>query len=97
MTDYITEDMTVPRIAGLLEGLRETLGEGEDPCSADIDSVIDYLHALENWYATVALPAADGLIEVHKATGIDLKHAPAWLRFAQSVRPDFSIEGEPEW
>jgi len=97
MTDYITEDMTVVSFAGLLQGLRNNLGEGGDPAQADIEVVVDYLVALEAWRDLVLLPAVDSLIEVHQATGIDLKHAPDWLRLAQSARPNFSIEGEPEW
>ncbi len=97
MTNYITEDMTVPHFGALLQGLRNNLGEGDDPSQADIDVVIDYLVALEFWQSFVLLPAVDSLIEVHRATGIDLKHAPDWLRLAQSARPEFSIEGEPEW
>jgi hypothetical protein len=97
MTDYITEDMQVARFGSLLRGLRATLGKGHDPSEADMDFVVDYLVALEAWEDHVLMPAVDSLIEVHRATGIDLKHAPDWLRLTQSARPDFSIEGEPEW
>lgn len=97
MTDYITEDMHVVKIGALLQGLRANLGEGGDPEQADIEMVIAYLIALEAWQTHVLMPAVDSLIEVHRATGIDLKHAPDWLALVQSARPEFSIEGEPEW
>ena len=37
MTDHIAEDMIVPSIATLLTGLRETMVEGDDPSTADLE------------------------------------------------------------
>lgn len=62
-----------------------------------LDSLVDEHGELEKWRDTVAIPAAMGLIEVHRASGIDLKHWKPVLNFVQSVYPSFSIEGEPEW
>lgn len=96
MTDYITEDLNPESIAELVEGIYQLTGE-EDPSYADLDSLIFGIGVLRKWVDEVAKPAADALIDVHQRTGIDLKHWEPVLRFAQSVRPAFSIEGEPEW
>ncbi len=91
---YIDKDMHPIQIKSILQGLRATLGEGENPEDADIDAAIGYMETLEYIFEGILEPCADGLIEVHRATGIDLKFAADWLRLVQSVRPEFSIEGE---
>ena len=93
---YITEDLNPRRIGHLVEGALATSGES-DPDAADAEDLARYLRELETWVQDIAAPAADALIEVHRATGIDLKHWEPVLRFVQSVSPSFSIVGEREW
>lgn len=93
---YISSDLTPPRIMDMLAGLTAVAGL-EDPEHADLEALESYINALNAWSVEVLLPAVSGLIEVHRRTGIDLKHWEPVLRLAQSADPTFSIEGEPEW
>lgn len=79
---YITQDVNVRTIDHLVEWWNS--GDLED---GDLEAYRD----------EVLRDAADALIEMHRRTSIDLKHAGQLLAFVQSVRPEFSIEGEPEW
>lgn len=95
--NYITDDLHPRRIQDLIEGLIETAGEGPEPFNADADALVEYIREVETWVAEILTPAVQSLIEVHRATGIDLKHWEPVLRLVQSTEPTFSIEGEPEW
>jgi hypothetical protein len=97
MSDYIKHDLNPRRIDHITEGLVEYSGEGTDPANANIDLLIAYIGELKTWVEEVLSPAVSGLIEVHRETGIDLKHWEPVLRLVQSAEPTFSIEGEPEW
>ena len=88
---------TPRRIHDLADGLTEVSGEGVDPSAADADALAEYIAALHEWIAEVAVPAVDSIIEVHRSTGIDLKHWGPVLNMVQSVHPEFSIVGEDEW
>lgn len=94
---YITKNLTPRQINPLIEGLTATAGEGEDPASADAEALAGYIEELRAWARDILSPAVQGIIEVHQATGIDLKHWEPVLRLVQSADPTFSIENEPEW
>jgi hypothetical protein len=92
----ITNNLNPRKVGDIANGFNVALGN-EDPAEADAETLEAYRLDFVKWIETIAKPAADGLIEVHRATGIDLKNWEPVLRFVQSVRPEFSIEGEPEW
>ena len=91
-----TEGMVTDTLGGMLNAFNVLMGN-EDPADADADALEFVRVRLEAWKTNVLLPAVDGIIEVHKATGIDLKNWPPVLKMVQSVRPEFSTEGEPDW
>lgn len=96
MADYIKEDLKPEDIVSLVKGIYQLTGE-EDPGDADADALVFAVNLMRAWVEEVAKPAADALIEVHQATGIDLKQWEPVLRLVQSVRPGFSIVGEVPW
>lgn len=97
--DYLTEDLEPRKIDDVIEGLLTAAGENPEygPDAADIDVLIHYVAEVKKWREEVLQPAVDGLIEVHVATGIDLKNWGPVLNLVQSSNPEFSIVGEEVW
>ena len=89
-SNYVTEDLNPARIGAIADSIKYNSAE-------DYEVLVEQIDRLDRWIEEVAGPAVDGLIEVHRATGIDLKHWEPVLRLVQSVRPNFSIVGEREW
>lgn len=99
MADLITKDLHPRRIEDIAQGLLASAGEHPEygPEAADIGALIAYIAEVQKWQKEILLPAVDSIIMVHRHTGIDLKQWEPVLRLVQSARPEFSIEGEPEW
>ena len=99
MDEYVTKDLTPVKIDDLLDGMWAATGEDPEfgPDAADIVALIEYVEETRKWRKEVLQPAVNGLMEVHIATGIDLKNWEPVLNLVQSSNPEFSIEGEREW